>query len=67
MSKFDPLWKHVCESEGSELIMTYSQIEDVLGFPVDHSFLTYKKELASFGWQVKKISMKEQAILFERL
>ena len=28
--------------------------------PIDHSFLTYKKELIEYGYKVGKISMKEQ-------
>ena len=27
----------------------------------------FKKELPAYGWQVVKISMKEQTVLFERL
>ena len=34
----------------------------MLGFSIDHSFLTYKKELADFGYKVGKISMKEQTV-----
>ena len=47
------------DGEGSDLV---KEIEAV----IDHSFLTYKKELPACGWNVKKISMKEQTVLFER-
>lgn len=67
MSKYDALWKHVSESEGPEVVMTYARIESVLGFPIDHSFLSFKKELLSYGWEVKNISMKEQAVLFGKV
>lgn len=46
--------------------MTFETERLILGFPIDHSFLTYKKELPAYGWSVKKISMKEQTVLFER-
>ena len=42
------------------------EIQSILGFPIDHSFLNYKKELLAYGWNVKKISMKEETVLFER-
>ena len=34
---------------------------------IDHSFLTYKKELLEYGYKVGKISMKEQTVDFERV
>lgn len=34
----------------------------ILGFPIDHSFLKYKKELSEYGYQVGKISMKEETV-----
>ena len=33
---------------------------------MDHSFLSYKKELSEYGYQVGKISMKEQTVLFNK-
>lgn len=33
--------------------------EEITGLPIDHSFLTYKKELLECGYTVTKISMKE--------
>jgi len=37
------------------------------GFPLDHSFLTYKKELTKFGYMVGKISIKEETVRFEKI
>lgn len=31
------------------------------------NFLTYKKELAGYGYEVGKISMKEQTVLFRMM
>lgn len=47
--------------------LSYEEIEKVLGFPIDHSFLTYKKELLEFGYKVGKISMKEKFVMFEKV
>lgn len=46
--------------------MTYAEIEGITGFPIDHSFLNYKKELEPLGFNVVKISMKEQTVAFEK-
>ena len=66
MSKYQPLWEHIQTINADKLSLSYGEIESILGFPIDHSFLTYKKELPAYGWSVKKISIKEQTVLFER-
>ena len=66
MSKFASLWEYVAVQEGSELL-SFGQVEEICGFPIDHSFLTCKKELLAYGWQVKKISLKEQTVALEKL
>lgn len=39
---------------------------EILGFPIDHSFLNYKKELLAYGYTVGKISLKDQTVKFEK-
>ncbi len=64
MSKYDPLWKYVQKSGSQSLKLTFEKIQDIAGVPIDHSFLKYKKELTEYGYQVGKISMKEQTVSF---
>lgn len=66
MSKYQPLWEHIQAANAEKLRLSYGEMQSILGFPIDHSFLTYKKELLDYGLTVKKISMKEQTVLFER-
>ena len=66
MSKFDPLWNWIKENGTESFSLTFAEIENIAGLPIDHSFLTYKKELQAYGFEVKKISMKEQKVLFEK-
>ena len=66
MSKYNSLWEYVARQTGEKLKLTYAEIEEINGMPLDHSFLGFKKELSAYGWQVKKISMKEKTVLFER-
>lgn len=66
MSKYEPLWAYVRENCDGNLKLTFSQAEAILGFPIDHSFLTFKKELLQFGFRAGKISMKEETVMFER-
>ena len=46
------------------LTLTFEETEHIAGVPLDHSFLKYKKELLAYGYEVKKISMKAQTVLF---
>ncbi|MDO5540962.1 MAG: hypothetical protein Q4F83_12995 [Eubacteriales bacterium] len=66
MSKYDPLWAYIQEQSGQTLLMSFAEIETISGLPIDHSFLQYKKELSAYGWQVEKISMKQQTVRFRK-
>lgn len=67
MSKYDTLWNYIIQNKTDNFKMTYQEIEEAGGVPIDHSFLKYKKELEQFGFKVGKISMKEQTVLFEKI
>jgi hypothetical protein len=67
MSKYDPLWEHLQIDGGQTLQLTFDEVKAVLGFPIDHAFLTYKKEAAAYGYTVGKISMKEQHVTFQKM
>ena len=66
MSKYDALWAYVQKDGSPTLKLTFEQIQEIAGIPIDHSFLQYKKELTDYGYQVGKISMKEQTVIFKR-
>lgn len=67
MSKYKPLWKYLKENNREKYKLSYEEIKNILGFDIDHSFLTYKKELKESGYEVGKISMKEKTIIFNKL
>lgn len=67
MSKYDSLWKWINENKTDNFKLTYAEIENIAGVPIDHSFLRFKKELLQYGFQVAKISMKEQTVDFEKV
>lgn len=66
MSKYDPLWKWIDENKTDNFQLTYAEIENIAGVPIDHSFLAFKKELLQYGFRVAKISIKEKTVDFER-
>jgi len=67
MSKYEKLWKYLKKDGWICLKLNFEEIKNILGFDIDHSFLTYKKELIQFGYQVGKISMKEKHITFNKI
>lgn len=67
MSKYDTLWKWINENKTDDFKLTYAEIENIAGVPIDHSFLTFKKELLKYGFKVAKISMKGQVVDFEKV
>ncbi len=67
MSKYEPLWNYIKENKKENYNLTYEEIKNILGFEIDHSFLTYKKELINYGYEVSKISIKEKTIVFNKI
>ena len=67
MSKYYPLWNYLKKNSKDNYKLSYEEIKNILGFDIDHSFLTYKKETKEYGYEVHKISMKEKTIIFNRI
>jgi len=49
MSKYQKLWEYFIDKKEDVITLSFKQIEDILGFKIDHSFLSYKKELLTYG------------------
>lgn len=67
MSKYNSLWEYIQKNGDQSFRLTFDEIQNIAGVPIDHSFLKYKKELTEYGYQVGKISMKEQTIIFNKI
>lgn len=67
MSKYNPLWEYLVKNNQDSYKLTYEEINNILGLPLDHSFLTYKKELLNYGYEVSKISLKEKIIIIKKI
>ena len=66
MSNYEQLWKYVADSGKDKLQLSFDQVGQIGQVEIDHSFLSYKKELLQYGYQVKKISIKNRNVLFEK-
>lgn len=45
MSKYIKLWEYIKNTNKPELTLSFDQIMDICGFKIDHSFLSFKKNL----------------------
>ena len=66
MSKYDKLWEHIKDNDDQEIKLTFEEINEIIGFEIDHSFLDYKKELIQYGYKVGKISLKDKTVVFSK-
>ena len=64
MSKYDALWVWIKEKGIDGFKLTFAEIQQIAGLPIDHSFLKYKKELAERGAEVLRISLKNKTVHF---
>ena len=60
MSKYEPLWNYVKKHNKDEYKLSFDEVKEITGFDFDHAFLTYKKELLDYGYEFKKLSLKER-------
>lgn len=67
MSKYNALWEYVQQNVTPSFKLSFAAIKDIIGIPIDHSFLNYKKELTEYGYQVDKISLKEKTVTFIKI
>lgn len=54
MSKYERLWKYIKDNNKKTYELSYEDIRNILGFEIDHSFLTYKKELKNMDTKLTK-------------
>lgn len=66
MSKYQALWNYIKNNNKDEYEFSFEEIKNFLGFEIDHSFLSYKKELLEYGYEVVKISMKEKTVYIKQ-
>lgn len=61
-SKYVKFWEYIKDNKKGYYKLSFDDIENILGFKIEHSFLNSKKELLEYGYIVSKISLKEKYI-----
>lgn len=54
MGKYDALWDGMKENGTDRFKLTFAEMEQIAGQPIDHVFPTYQKERMGYGYQVGK-------------
>lgn len=67
MSKYDKLWECIENDKREKIVLSFEDAERILGFPIDHSFLSARKELLDHGYRSDSISMKNRTLGFSRM
>ena len=71
MSKYNDLWIYIDlifkQMDKEKIELSFSQIKDVAGNELDHSFLNCKKELLDYGYKVEKVKLKDKKIVFSKV
>lgn len=71
MSKYDFLWQKIKDIFDDRnltvLTLSFPEIEKLGDVKIDHSLLTFKKDLLSYGAEIQKISLKNKEITFKKL
>lgn len=67
MSKCHQMWQYIKDNKNGDFELSFDEIEKAAGLPINHSFLRYKKELLDYGFEVKKISLKNKTVKFHQL
>lgn len=67
MSKYNTLWEYINKNGEPSLELSFDEIKDIAEIQIDHSILKYKKELLQFGYKVKKISLKDKMVFFQKI
>ena len=65
--KYIKLWEYIKDNNKECYKLGFDDIENILGFKINHSFLNCKKELLEYGYVVKKISLKEKYVEIDKL
>lgn len=66
MNKYIKLFEYIRINNKDDYKLTFEEINKIIDFELDHSFLKYKKDLLSYGYEVIKIFKKEKYVLIKK-
>jgi len=80
LGKYDKFGDHIGQSNSDKIKLTFTEVEEILGFPLPESSRIHRPWWANdkyhsqavdgwikHGWRVSYVSMKDQIVVFEKL
>ena len=67
MDKYSELWEYFADKNAAEIKLSFEELQNIVWIEIDHSFLTYKKNLEEYWYKVEKFSQKERFVIFKKL
>lgn len=67
MDKYSKLWEWFDGKNETKITLTFEEIKDIAWIEIDHSFLSYKKNLEKCWYEIEKISQKEHFVKFRKM
>lgn len=58
LSKYEPLWRFLSGDGSGCIQFSFERIDEILGFPLDYSFLNYKQEAEQYGYNSERSALK---------
>ena len=66
MSKYNKLFEYFKNNNQEDYTLSFKDIQNITDNKIDHLFLKYKYELINYGYEITKISLKEEIIKFHK-
>ena len=63
MSKYNKLFEYFKNNNQEDYTLSFKDIQNITDNKIDHLFLKYKYELINYGYEITKISLKEEIIV----
>ena len=67
MDKYIKLRQRFERKEEAQIVLTFEEIKDIAWIEIDHSFLSYKKNLEKYWYTLVQISQKDKFMKFEKM
>lgn len=67
MSRYQPLWDFVFGCGCRHYALTFDDIADIIGSPLNHTLMLYNAELQSYGYTITRISERESTVFIDKI
>lgn len=67
MSRYQPLWDFVLGCGCRHYALTFNDIADIIGSPLNRSIMLHNSELLRYGYTISRISERESTVFIDKV